>query len=100
MKTLVLGLGNPILTDDGIGWDVIDRVQSRVYDPNVTFIRAALGGLSLAELMVDEKEASGWERQIEQIKIAVLFYGDPVPYVGNMLGRWNEKHDCSVSDNP
>ena len=27
MKTLVVGLGNPILGDDGVGWKVADAVE-------------------------------------------------------------------------
>jgi hydrogenase maturation protease len=39
-KTLIVGLGNPILGDDGIGWRIAERVQTR------------LGGLSLMERLV------------------------------------------------
>jgi hydrogenase maturation protease len=30
MKTLILALGNPILSDDGIGWEVADRLAERL----------------------------------------------------------------------
>ena len=30
MKTLVVGLGNPILGDDGVGWKVAESVQERL----------------------------------------------------------------------
>ena len=30
MKTLVIGLGNPILGDDGVGWRVAEEVQQRI----------------------------------------------------------------------
>ena len=54
--TLVVGLGNPILGDDGIGWRVADAV--RVREPNVEIDCLALGGLSLMERLV------GYERVI------------------------------------
>jgi hydrogenase maturation protease len=54
MKTLVLGLGNPILGDDGVGWKVAEQVQSileNLAQPvEVDFV--SLGGLSLMERML------------------------------------------------
>jgi hydrogenase maturation protease len=53
-NTLVLGLGNPILGDDGVGWKVAKDVQARLAnlpaDVEVDF--ASLGGLSLMERML------------------------------------------------
>ena len=51
MKTLIVGLGNPILSDDGIGIRVAQAVQAQVTDPEVNFLEASLGGLALAEQM-------------------------------------------------
>jgi hydrogenase maturation protease len=48
MKTLVLGLGNPILGDDGVGWKVAEAVQAILGD-SVEVDFASLGGLSLME---------------------------------------------------
>jgi hydrogenase maturation protease len=49
--TLVLGLGNPILGDDGVGWKVAEAVQvlaaRREHPVEIDF--AALGGLTLME---------------------------------------------------
>lgn len=49
--TLILGLGNPILGDDGVGWKVAQAVQLLVEgrQPPVEVDFAALGGLSLME---------------------------------------------------
>jgi hydrogenase maturation protease len=56
-KTLVVGLGNPILGDDGIGWRVAERVQARLQAdpqaaPGVEVECLSLGGLSLMERLV------------------------------------------------
>jgi hydrogenase maturation protease len=58
MKTLVIGLGNPILGDDGIGWRVAEAVAK------ITAGRAdvqvecfALGGLSLMEQLTGYEHA-------------------------------------------
>ncbi len=51
---LVLGLGNPILGDDGAGWRVAEAVRAELdgrYD-RVEIDCAALGGLSLMERML------------------------------------------------
>jgi hydrogenase maturation protease len=50
MKTLVIGLGNPILGDDGVGWRVAEEVATKTTDwPEVEVDCASLGGLSLME---------------------------------------------------
>jgi hydrogenase maturation protease len=53
-SVLVLGLGNPILGDDGIGWHVAEQVRSATGDqmPAADVDCAALGGLSLMERML------------------------------------------------
>ena len=61
MKTIVIGLGNPILGDDGVGWHVVEQV-ARQFSPDhlptgeehsgegeIEFDYVSLGGLSLME---------------------------------------------------
>ncbi|MBI2757894.1 MAG: hydrogenase maturation protease [Chloroflexi bacterium] len=53
MKTLVIGLGNPILGDDGAGWKAAEAVKSAIRDQlSVEVDCASLGGLSLMERML------------------------------------------------
>lgn len=52
MKTLVLGLGNSILTDDAVGFAVAEEVSRRLHTGDVTVTEASVGGLSLLELVV------------------------------------------------
>lgn len=49
-KTLILGLGNPILSDDGIGLVVAERLKGRV--EGVDVIATPLTGLHLLDLLV------------------------------------------------
>jgi hydrogenase maturation protease len=49
-KTLILGLGNPILSDDGIGLVVAERLRGRV--EGVDVIATPLTGLHLLDLLV------------------------------------------------
>ncbi len=51
-KTLVLGLGNPILSDDGAGPAVARELESRLDPQEATVIEASLGGLNLLDLLV------------------------------------------------
>jgi hydrogenase maturation protease len=52
IKTLVVGLGNPILGDDGVGWLAAQEVEKRIAELNLPGVEVdclALGGLSLME---------------------------------------------------
>ncbi len=53
MKTLVLGLGNPILTDDGVGVRVAEAVRAALPpESGVEVSEASVGGLGLLERVV------------------------------------------------
>ena len=55
-KTLIIGLGNPILGDDGVGWRVAEEVATRLSDrTDVEVDCVSLGGLSLMERMTGYK---------------------------------------------
>ena len=58
MKTLVVGLGNPILTDDGVGIYVVRAVAGHCPCDDVAFAEASVGGLRLLEVI------AGYERVI------------------------------------
>ena len=51
-KTLVIGLGNTLLQDDGAGICVAREVRKRIEDrDNVDIVEASLGGIGLLDLM-------------------------------------------------
>jgi len=56
MKILIIGLGNPILGDDGVGWAVAQQV-AKLYEGNtdIEIDCLSLGGLSLMERMTGYK---------------------------------------------
>lgn len=62
MKTIIIGLGNPILTDDGVGVKVAYEVEKALsLQPpisNLHVTEASAGGLRLMELMI------GYDRAI------------------------------------
>ena len=51
MKTLVLGLGNPILSDDGVGFRVVQELKARFSKPNLTLVESSASGLNLLDLI-------------------------------------------------
>ncbi len=58
-KTLVMGLGNPILGDDGVGWKVAMEVKQQLpISQDVVVDCLSLGGLSLMEHLI------GYDRAI------------------------------------
>jgi len=52
MKTLVLGLGNPILSDDGVGIRVAQEVGKELEDPQITIAETSEAGLSFLDSIV------------------------------------------------
>ena len=52
MKTLVLGLGNPILSDDSVGFRVIEQLKARFAKPGLTFTESCTSGLGLLEVII------------------------------------------------
>jgi hydrogenase maturation protease len=63
MKTIIIGLGNPILGDDSVGWRVAELVRQEIEksgspNPDLEVDCLALGGISLMERMV------GYDRAI------------------------------------
>jgi len=56
-KTLIIGLGNPILGDDGVGWRVAEEVSKLISDqPEIEVDCVSVGGLSLMERMTGFKK--------------------------------------------
>ena len=53
-KILLVGLGNPILGDDGVGWVVAREVESRFHEAGISaeVDYLSLGGLSLMERLI------------------------------------------------
>lgn len=52
MRTLVLGIGNPILGDDGIGFHVAQELAREIKDENVDVKDTSIDGFNLLDLIV------------------------------------------------
>ena len=102
MKTLVVGLGNPILGDDGVGWKVAEEVETRLSNlqlptSNIQVDCVALGGLSLMEHMV------GYERAIVidaigsgQHALGEVYHFDLDDLYNPSAGHTTAVHDVSL----
>ena len=75
MNTRIIGLGNPILTDDGVGIHTVREVARRSaeagFGKQVDIVESEVGGFDLMELM------AGWKRVIlvDSIQFAGLKSG-------------------------
>ncbi len=62
-ETIVIGLGNPILGDDGVGWQLTRQVEARLAEKGaassrlVEFDYLSAGGLGLMERLVGYSRA-------------------------------------------
>ena len=52
MRTLVLGIGNPILGDDGIGFHIVQELAKEIKDENIDVKDTSVNGLNLLGLIV------------------------------------------------
>jgi len=57
MKTVIIGLGNPILMDDGVGPRVAEELKLRLNGSDVTVTEASVGGLALVDLLAGFDQA-------------------------------------------
>ena len=57
-KTIVLGLGNPIMADEGIGVRIVEELQKVAEQfPQVDFVDAGTGGMAILHLIADRDKA-------------------------------------------
>jgi len=57
MKTIVLGIGNLILGDDGVGVHVANEVKKHINSPDITVDEAITGGMNLLDLLLGYDKA-------------------------------------------
>jgi hydrogenase maturation protease len=92
-RTRVIGLGNPILGDDGVGWCVAERVRDALCGTDVDVLCLAVGGVSLMEEMV------GCERAV--LVDAVVTGGTPGEVLSGPLDALGDPacgHTASTHD--
>lgn len=91
MKTMVLGIGNPILRDDGVGLHVIEALRQHVHNPMVTLETATTGGLNLLDLL------RGYEKVI-LVDAVNQEEGEPGEVKRFTLSDFQSVHSCNPHD--
>jgi hydrogenase maturation protease len=57
MKTIIIGLGNPSFSDDGVGPLVARAIKGRTLPRDVTVVEVAAGGLDILDIVDDYRKA-------------------------------------------
>jgi hydrogenase maturation protease len=87
VRTLILGVGNPVRCDDGIGIHVVQRLSTSVLPSNVTTAEAGTSGLGILDVIagyrrlividaIDAGEAPGsiFELEVEDLVDVVTLH--------------------------
>ena len=100
VKTIVIGLGNPILGDDGVGWQIAQQAQQRSdFPPDIEVDLLALGGISLMERLI------GYEKAI--LIDSLVTHQNPIGSVlcfplsqlpNQALGHMGSSHDTTLQN--
>jgi len=97
-KTLIIGLGNPILGDDGVGWVITqglkDQLTSRA---DLEFDFLSLGGLSLMERLTGYQHVillDSFSSGVRPIGEVISFPLDLIPDLS--AGHSSSAHDTSL----
>jgi len=91
MKTIVLGVGNPILQDDGVGLHVIEALRQRLTNPLVTVETASTGGMNLLDMI------RGYEKVI-LIDAVKQNNSKPGEVKRFLLSDFHSVHSCNPHD--
>lgn len=57
MRTIILGVGNPILSDDGVGIHVVNELKKHIKNLDVKIEEAHTGGMNLLDLILGYDKA-------------------------------------------
>lgn len=91
MKTIILGIGNPMLGDDGVGVHVVNEIKKRIQNPHITIDEAITGGMNLLDLIL------GYDKAIiiDAVKSEDTHHGEVKRIV---LSEFNTMHSCNPHD--
>ena len=91
MKTIVLGIGNLILGDDGVGIHVANEVKKHINSKDITVDEAITGGMNLLDLIL------GYDKAIiiDAVKSDKTENGEVyrIP-----ISNFNTMHSCNPHD--
>ncbi|MGZ4786102.1 MAG: hydrogenase maturation protease [Acidimicrobiales bacterium] len=101
---LVIGLGNPVRGDDGVGWRVIEAVEDRLEAMGATgrpvgveLDRLAVGGLSLMERLVGYERAILVDALEEGVTPGTVSHRSLDELTGGPTAHLDSSHDASLA---
>ena len=104
--TLVIGLGNPILGDDGVGWRIVETLEDRLAVDDaargaagdVELDRVALGGLSLMERLVGYDRVVLVDAILGPGRPGTLTMGSLAETACRLSGHLDSAHDAPLTE--
>jgi len=104
--TLVVGLGNPILGDDGVGWRIVEGLEDRLaHDDDarratgeVELDRVAVGGLSLMERLVGYDRVVLVDAILGSDRPGTLTVGSLAETACRLAGHLDSAHDAPLTE--
>lgn len=104
--TLVVGLGNPILGDDGVGWRVVEALADRLAVDgtarcdagDVELDRVAVGGLSLMERLVGYDRVVLVDAILGSDRPGTLTVGSLAETACRLAGHLDSAHDAPLTE--
>lgn len=104
LATLVVGLGNPILGDDGVGWRVADELECRLGSDSelerlvgpVEIDRLAVGGLSLMERLIGYERVVLIDAALDGRPAGTIAVGTLAQMDGRLTGHLDSAHDATL----
>ncbi len=104
--TLVIGLGNPILGDDGVGWRIVETLEDRLASDDearrragdVELDRVAVGGLSLMERLVGYDRVVLVDAMLGTARPGALMVGSLAETACRLAGHLDSAHDAPLTE--
>ena len=91
MKTIILGVGNQILGDDGVGVHVANELKKQIQNPLIAIDEAITGGMNLLDLLL------GYDKAIV-IDAVKTEDGENGEVKRIPLGNFSTMHSCNPHD--
>jgi hydrogenase maturation protease len=94
MRTIVLGVGNQILGDDGVGVHVANELKKHIQNPDVIIDEAITGGMNLLDLIL------GYDKVIiiDAVKTETGETGENGEVKRIPLNDFSTMHSCNPHD--
>jgi len=102
VKTIIIGLGNPVLGDDGAGWQIVDAVNEKLgleglSKANAEIIQLSLGGLSLMEHLVGFEHAILVDAiRLQRGPVGTVYHFSLDELDDPMTGHTSSAHDTTL----